>query len=1042
MDVRPGGPARVPFRLRGRRAQLAALREQLDAVRAGYGGIVLVAGQAGMGKSVLLNAALATAGELGIRVFRGAGDAAVRAIPFGPLFDALAAGPDAPLDQAVVRDLSRSPDQRFWLLREVQESLERAALRAPLVIAIDDVQWADEATFAALAALPRQLATHRILWLLTARPGELPATARSLLGRMEASGALKITLDPLDGAAVTAIAQDVLGGAPDPALLEVLAGAGGHPFLLTELLRGLGEENLARVDEGTARLTGARLPLRFVDSVHDQLGRLSAGARDALQMACVLGRSFSADELAGLTGAGPAAILPALREALATGLVTEDADRVAFRHDLVREAVDASLPRTLRSSLRRRAIDIMLAHGAPPADVADLVVDVAQPGDAEATAILRRAAVETGRVCPTVASRLSRRALDLTPPGDPARGQVTTETLAYLVYAGKAAEALRLMAAGSSDLATPEAEAEARLSLAHLSMQYAPADVIEQCQRALKLPGLPAAIRVQLLSFLSMGLDMFGDAAAAEKAAADATELALVSGDPANEVVTLLPRAAQALARGSWRQAIDLAGQSAARLHTVAGATARLWLPDAWKALMCIAVAQIDEAFALIDAGMRAAQQAGISANIRVWSMLRFRALYSAGQLADARAEAEATIEQADEIGDGSYGYINHVGLYVLGRVALHTGDPGGLTQARRSAGWLVQARESPSSQRLGAWLMALVADAEGAGPLRGLAGVQELDPLALGTLSTTSPQSFADSAALTRILLKAGRSADAKSVVVRLEDFAARQPDFPFLECAAVHARAVLDSDPGLALRAVELCAADPRPLVRAAILQDAGRLLPEEHAASAVDLLEAALASYAAAGAERDAARVRSLLRARGVRPPASGPRSAPEWPELTESEFTVVSLVARGATNREVAERLYLSPFTVNSHLKHVFAKLGIRSRVELARLAAERGTPGERRLARRGERARWGWTAAPGARSPGWATLSPRADSKARGGFHADRRDGYRRRGRLLRRPARPGRPRGGVRGPRAAARGPEHLWTAPAKPAWRPAPAAG
>ncbi len=73
------------------------------------------------------------------------------------------------------------------------------------------------------------------------------------------------------------------------------------------------------------------------------------------------------------------------------------------------------------------------------------------------------------------------------------------------------------------------------------------------------------------------------------------------------------------------------------------------------------------------------------------------------------------------------------------------------------------------------------------------------------------------------------------------------------------------------------------------------------------------------------------------------AGGPRSAPEWPELTESEFAVVSLVARGATNREVAERLYLSPYTVNSHLRHVFAKLGIRSRVELARLAAEHETP---------------------------------------------------------------------------------------------------
>ena len=146
--------------------------------------------------------------------------------------------------------------------------------------------------------------------------------------------------------------------------------------------------------------------------------------------------------------------------------------------------------------------------------------------------------------------------------------------------------------------------------------------------------------------------------------------------------------------------------------------------------------------------------------------------------------------------------------------------------------------------------------------------------------------------------------------------------------------------------LQAVALSIGDPRPLVRAAVLEDAGWLLPGARAAEAVPLLETALASYAEAGAERDAARVRSLLRARGVRPPTSGPRSAPGWPELTESEFAVVSLVAQGATNREVAERLHLSPYTVNSHLRHVFAKLGIRSRVELARLAAVRRMPGER------------------------------------------------------------------------------------------------
>jgi DNA-binding NarL/FixJ family response regulator len=947
MGVQTLSGPRAASRLWGRQVQTEALRDRLDAVRAGRGGTVLVTGLAGIGKTALLDATEAMARERGIRVFRGTGDVAAQVIPFGPLLEALVSAQDAPVDPAVLSNLSQSPDQRFWLLRELQEALERAALRAPVLISVDDVQWADKATLAALVTLPRQLATHRILWLLVARSGELSTPAHAALGRVEATGTLKIALTPLGKDAVAGVAEDLLGGAPDPALLKILAGVRGHPFLLTELLRGMCEEKLVRVDEGIARLTATRIPLRFVDSVNDQLARLSAGARDALQMACVLGRRFSSDELAGLTGTTPAAILGALREALSAGLVTEDGDRVAFRHDLVREAVDATLPRTVRQSLRRRAIDVMLRHGAPPSDVAELVMDVARPGDTEATVILRRAAAETGRVSPMVASLLSRRALDLIPPGDPGRGLLIAETLAYLVQAGKAAEAVRLITAAAGDLADPAAEAEARLSLAILSMQYASADVVEQCRRALELPGAPAALRIQLLSFLSVGLDLFGDVSAAEKAARDAADTARASGDPASEVVTLLPRAVQALARGDWRQAIDLVSEALARQHVAEGVAVRLWLPDAWKALIFIVLARLDEAFAVIDAGMHAAQRAGISAHVRIWSMLRCRAMFSAGQLADARSDAEATIEMADEIGDGSYGYINHVCLYILGRIALHTGDPAGLAQARRSAARLRQPQESPASQRLGAWLMALVADADGDAALAVRPGGQVLDALGSGPLPASSWRMYADSAVLTRILLRAGRRADAEAVVARLEHFAACHPDFPMVECAVLHARAVLDGDPDAALQAVTLSNTDPRPLVRAAVLEDAGRLLADSRAAEAVPLLETALASYAVAGAERDAARVRSLLRARGIRPSTSGPRSAPDWPELTESEFAVVSLVAQGATNREVAERLYLSPYTVNSHLRHVFNKLDIRSRVELTRLATARGMPTERR-----------------------------------------------------------------------------------------------
>jgi DNA-binding CsgD family transcriptional regulator len=931
----------MAVRLRGREIQVETLRGQLTAVRAGQGGIVLVTGLAGMGKSALLAEAQAMAADQGIRVFRGAGDAAGQVVPLGPLLEALVTTDDPAVDPAVLRDLSQSPDQRFWLLREMQEALERAAMRVPLLIAVDDLQWADPATLVALGMLPRHLLPHRILWLLAVRSGELGPAARAALTRLEAADAVKIALNPLDEAAIGLVAGDLLGGTPEPALLRVLAGVRGQPFLLTELLRGLREENLVTVADGIARLTDPHLPARFYGSVDGHLARLSAPARQALAVAAVLGRRFSADELATLTGMSPAALLTVLSEALTAGLITEDGDRLTFRHDLVREAVDASLPRTVRQSLRRRAIDVMLSQGAPPADVAELVMEVAKPGDAAAIALLRQAATATGRVSSTMASLLSRRALDLTPAGDPGRGPLAAETIAYLVRAGRAAEAVRLITAAAGDLSDPAAEAEARLSLAILSMQYAPADVIEQCRLALQLPGVPEPLRVQLLSFMSCGFDLSGDVGAAEKPAEDAVVVARTSGDPASEVVTLVPRAAQALATGNWRQAVSFISEAVARRHTAEGMAVRMWLPDAWKALIFIVIARLEEAFALIDAGMRAAQRDGISANVRIWSMLRCRALFCAGRLVDARAEAEAVIEMADEIGDGSYGYVNHIGVYVLGRVALHTGDPEGLAQARRAATHLRQTLACSSSQRLGAWLMARVAHAEADAPLAAEADALALDPLAPGPLPASSPLMYADSAALVRILLDAGRRREAGSAVGRLELFAGLHPDFPFLSSAALHARAVLDGDPDAALRAAALSAADPRPLVRAAVIEDAGRLLPASRAAEAIPLLETALASYTAAGAGRDAARVRSLLRIRGVRPSNGGPRSAPAWPELTESEFAVVSLVAQGATNREVADRLYLSAYTVNSHLRHVFAKLGIRSRVELARLAAERG-----------------------------------------------------------------------------------------------------
>ena len=841
------------------------LRGQLTALGAGRGSVVLVTGPAGVGKTTLLAEAARLATDGGIPVFRGSGDPAARAVPLGAILDALVSTDDPPVDPARLHELSQSPDQRFWLVRELQESLEKAAHRAPLLVVVDDLQWADAASASALVTLSSRLATHRISWLLALRRGELADAALAAVGRMEAAGASEIRLGRPDETEVAQVALDMLGGEPDNALREVLSRAEGQPFLLTELLRGLLTEDLVTVEGGTARL--------------------------------------------------------------AAGLLTEKGDRLGFRHDLVREAVDASLPKAVRRSMRRTAVEVMLQHGASAADVAQLVMDVAEPGDVASAGLLRRAAAQIGQVSPAVAAPLSRRALDLMPRGGPGRGEAAVQAIDLLVQAGRAAEAAKFLAASESDLADPVAQAQARLGIGMLMAQYAPAAVAEQCQAALRLPGIPSALRVQLLSLLACGLDISGEADAAAGPVAEAVAEAAASGEPAAEIVTFVPRALLAFAQGDWRGAIGLAGEAARRQHEAN--ELRLWLPETWKSLLLISVLRLEEANAIIEAGTREAENA--CRNIRIWSMLRCRARLAAGQLADARAEAEAVLGMSDAIGDESFGYLNHIASYVLGDIALRTGDPVALRTARRDAAALYGTADGcATTQRLGAWLTARLG-----GPI----GPELLDVLKPGFVHACSPLAHSDVVELVRLLLAAGQRLDAASVTARLENDADGNRGFPGLRSAALHARALLEKDPERALAAAQAYRGDPRSLVRAAAFEDVGRLLPERAKDEAIGYLDEALRLQSAAGAERDAARVRRLLRDRGEQ--RAGGRTDPaaaRWPELTASELAVVLLVIQGATDREVAQRLYISAHTVNSHLRHVFAKLGIRSRVELARRPA--------------------------------------------------------------------------------------------------------
>jgi DNA-binding CsgD family transcriptional regulator len=201
-------------------------------------------------------------------------------------------------------------------------------------------------------------------------------------------------------------------------------------------------------------------------------------------------------------------------------------------------------------------------------------------------------------------------------------------------------------------------------------------------------------------------------------------------------------------------------------------------------------------------------------------------------------------------------------------------------------------------------------------------------------------PADVTDEPQLTRMAMAAEDQELAVASVHTAERRALANPALPAIVGAAAHARGLLDGSVDLLEGAVEHLERTSRPLALSSALEDlaAQRFALGRHEDGIPDL-ERALATYVDAGAAWDARRVRAKLRARGVRRRATASPRRPDtgWAAMTDSELAVARLVALGLTNRDVAERLFVSPHTVNSHLRQIFAKLDIKSRVALTRLA---------------------------------------------------------------------------------------------------------
>ncbi len=888
-----------------------------------------------MGKSRLLAEGARIAARMSFRVGSGAAEPVESVVELAPLMAALFDGLEPLLDREALQALHALPEQRYWLLQDVQALLERAALEQPLLLCLDDLQWSDSGTAAALRALPARLAALPIAWLIAFRPDQGSRQLLSAFEYLERGGAEKIVLRPLDDAAVAQVAVDVMRAEPDDALLELVKRAHGSPFLVMELLSGLRDEQLVRVESGHAELVEERLPRRVGESMRERLRGMSEPAREAAIVAASLGRRFSFNDLATMLDQPPSGMLSPVDELISFGVVIESDEQLAFHHDIIRDAVRASLPVSARRALDRQAADVLLAAGATPVEVATQLAASAELGDELAITTLLKASEALAMSDPGAAADLSRRGLELAPRRHPLRGPLVAQTAVLLHEAGRVEEARAFADTSLREALPSEQEAEVRLSIAGM-FALSPDVRVDAGRQALALPDLPPGLRARHLAGLVHNLMVGGRYEDARAKLAEARAGVSSSGDANAAFMLDLAEGGLEAVAGRFGHALELT-EAAARSGSATHDYARERLAQEWRCEVMTVLDRFEESVELAADGVAAAQRDRQGWAFHIFETWQGRQLLQSGRLNDAAAILEGQFSPEEEGRHESI--LDAAGVVALGRIAIHTADAR-LYRMTTSLARAMLEQSPPSFRRQAAWLLALqtmaIGDAVGARTWLCALGEEERK-----SILPLFPVEVTDDVHLVRIAIAANDHELAESAVAAAERRSKLNPDVRTITAIAAHARGLLTGDDQDLARAVDLFDDGPRPLALASALEDRGAARVKLGATEeGIETLGRALTIYAQAGAAWDAGRVRSRLRAQGVRRRlVTAERAERGWAAMTDSELAVARLVAQGLTNREVAEQLFVSPHTVSSHLRRVFAKLDINSRVELTRLEGD-------------------------------------------------------------------------------------------------------
>jgi DNA-binding CsgD family transcriptional regulator/tetratricopeptide (TPR) repeat protein len=395
----------------GREAHLSAVDRLLDQLLSGSGQTLLVTGEAGIGKSRLVAETRVRAAERGTLVLQGHCFETDRSLPYAPFVDLLRgfAGSNEQdtreqqdltqlLHELVDIPLAATPgldpeQQKRQLFRTMNDLVSNLARTRPLLLIVEDVHWADETSLDLLRSLARTTTQRPLLLLLTYRSDEVDDTLRGLLTTLDRERLgvelrlQRLSSQQLDLMLGAIFQQKRPGRAEFLELLHELTE--GNPFFVEEVLRALVSAGDIFLDGGSWNrkpLDELHVPRSVDDAVRRRTAQLSPGAREVIELAAVVGRHFDFELLGSLSGLGEARLVTIVKELIAAGLVVEEsADQLAFRHALTRQAVYASLLARERRALHRRVAETLeqLGRGGLDDAVAELAYHYAEAGVAE-----------------------------------------------------------------------------------------------------------------------------------------------------------------------------------------------------------------------------------------------------------------------------------------------------------------------------------------------------------------------------------------------------------------------------------------------------------------------------------------------------------------------------------------------------------------------------------------------------------------------------------------------------------------------------------